>query len=381
MYSNVATATDDETRKVAQDILAEAMENCFELVIYTSSTSKPAGVRNTENEKTIGDNWVIDYRFTIVELVDGELRFTFPTVIETLADGSSSRATSGLNLGTGVTYGFTFRNIKDASSEGNSLLPSVDYAEQFTTVFANVALGTKYISTSELPYARMTQYDEYTTSNGTVVTPSTGDVGNQYTYTDASGQTVTDTIFVGQPYPDKVATSDAVLIMSPSDMENVDDETVFDIRLEPSSFTSFNVYMRIVDTDDKPITGDALIESLYPAIPSMTQITNTATRAAMLEILQYTFVPDDNGWIFINADNVHEAISSNAYPMAIKAGGGTGEPDGIGVGLSYYLMGYNTVSDYMQLNKLSDDHRYEFIFEVTRYDDSVSRDTWFNAKP
>lgn len=345
LYNNILNATDAETIVAAKNALASAMEECFTFYIYTSGYPTEATVRNAENEYEIGEDWVIDYRNVEITVVDKQMHVTFPTIVDT----NGSRSNSALNLSTGVTYGFKLTNIRDSSSDANSMQPAELTLDTFTTVYAEVMLGTADIMVGNLPFVRDvdgTQKNDYDT-----------------------------------------ATVDADLQMTPSDMSTVSDDIVFELRMNPETEIAYNLYMRVVDKSGKSINSydigssayTALMEE-YPETPNLRYTTEykadpdgTAYDARLTKV-KNNFTPDDNGWIYLNRDDVADTANPNATtrPATIQGNGG-----GNGVGLFGYFLGYqSSTMAYPFLNDLSEEYRYQFVFEVIYYNGTTDASQW-----
>ena len=88
---------------------------------------------------TSDDDWIINYCFAEVEMVDGSLVVTFPTVEN--SDGTVNMNASALNLASGATYHFVLSGIRDNSEEANRLDPDPTEVQHFTTEFAKVNLS------------------------------------------------------------------------------------------------------------------------------------------------------------------------------------------------------------------------------------------------
>ncbi|MBD5118049.1 MAG: S-layer homology domain-containing protein [Clostridiales bacterium] len=95
--------------------------------------TKYKGTLDTED-----DDWIINYCFAKVEMTDGSLIVTFPTVEN--SDGTVNKNASALNLASGATYHFVLSGIRDNSEEANRLDPDPTEVPYFTTEFAKVNL-------------------------------------------------------------------------------------------------------------------------------------------------------------------------------------------------------------------------------------------------
>lgn len=342
LYNNILNAADGESTVAAKNALAKAMEECFTFYIYTSAYPDEAPVRNADNEATIGDNWVIDYRNVEITVVDKQMYVTFPTIIA--SDGS--RATSALNLATGITYGFKLSNIRDSSSDANTMQPAELTLDTFTTVYAEIMLGTADVMVGNLPYKR----DE-----------------------------------LGIPHDVDTANVDADLMMRPSDMSTVDPSIVYEMRLNPEEEIAFNLYMRVVDSNGNAINAYeadsaayTALKAQYPTTPNLRYTTEYKTDptgaafTARLDKVTKNYTPDENGWILFNRDDVADTASTSGNPATIQGNGG-----GNGVGLFGYFMGYqgNTMA-YPFLNTLGEDYAYQFVFEVLYYNGTTDAGQW-----
>lgn len=88
---------------------------------------------------TSDDDWIINYCFAKVEMPEGSLVVTFPTVEN--SDGTVNLNASALNLASGATYHFVASGIRDNSEQGNRLDPDPTEVPHFTTEFAKVNLS------------------------------------------------------------------------------------------------------------------------------------------------------------------------------------------------------------------------------------------------
>lgn len=326
LYSNVLSA-DNEGMAAAQNTLAAALAECFTMNIWNSGTPTAATVRDADNAAFIGDSWVIDYRFTEVTLVNGEMHIKFPTNI-------NNSDNSALNLGSGVTYNFDIKNIRDSSSDANTMQPAEESTAQFTTVYAQIMLGSADIMVGNLPYAR--------TSDGKAT--------------------------------EDFATVDADLRVTPSDMSNVNDNIVFELRMEPDSFVTYDMYMRVVDRSGNGIsqytegTSDYnAMMAQYPKAPDTSYMTTNNTQSKVAE----QFVADNNGWIKLSMNDAEKLLSDVKNPQI------QGDGNGMGVGLIQSFWGYqDDKTAYPTLNTLGEEYSLEFCFEVLYYDNSLERGSW-----
>ena len=91
--------------------------------------------RTAANEASVGDDWVIDYRWAEVtsDADTGEMTVIFPT-------NSEDSTRSALNLSSGATYHFVLDDICDTSSNKNRM--GRTQLPDFTTISAQVNLNT-----------------------------------------------------------------------------------------------------------------------------------------------------------------------------------------------------------------------------------------------
>nr|WP_325257495.1 S-layer homology domain-containing protein [uncultured Oscillibacter sp.] len=130
-----------EKQKVFADLLREHIK-----LYRRPAMGQPQLVteRTADNESTIGDSWVIDYRKAVVQRDpsgSGEMYITFPY--------EEDRGRSALNLGSGETYYFVVSNVADNSDAHNRLQNSAGNREgfqlpDFTTIDArlHITAGT-----------------------------------------------------------------------------------------------------------------------------------------------------------------------------------------------------------------------------------------------
>ena len=118
----------------AKRILGTALSKYIEMY-NVPVTGRPELVneRTEENEDTIGDDWVVDYRNATITREDGKMIITLPT------DRNRS-SYSALNLASGSTYYFTLAGIADTSPAVN--LMGNKTLDRFTTVFAQVNISS-----------------------------------------------------------------------------------------------------------------------------------------------------------------------------------------------------------------------------------------------
>lgn len=126
----------------ARNALAKALDTYMKLYVGTpDGQHQEAVVRDQDNETTIGNDWVVDWRNAIVETLDdgsGRIQVRLPQV--RFADGTADLASSALNLASGASYYFHLAGIFDLATPPNELDPSpCDLT--FTTRFAKVSLS------------------------------------------------------------------------------------------------------------------------------------------------------------------------------------------------------------------------------------------------
>ena len=118
--------------------------------------------KNIENDYSGTDPWVINYCYATVQLANGNLTITFPTVKDDTTGAILD--TSALNLASGATYHFILNSIRDNSVEANELVAGGPVTEAggmmqvapFTTKFGSVkmeqkddlSLGTEFVDTN-----------------------------------------------------------------------------------------------------------------------------------------------------------------------------------------------------------------------------------------
>ena len=133
---------DTEAIKKAQDTFdfAEAafvntLRATIKLYNNASIINDSVKERNASNEASVGDDWVIDYRYAEVEYDadTGEMTVIFPT-------NSEDPTKSALNLASGATYHFVLDDICDTSSSKNRM--GRTQLPDFTTISAQVNLNT-----------------------------------------------------------------------------------------------------------------------------------------------------------------------------------------------------------------------------------------------
>ncbi len=316
LYTNVLTSSGDDLT-AAKNTFASTLEYCFPFYTWNGANDTAVQVRDADNELTVGDDWVIDYRNVTVTMLDGLMYINFPT-------DTDNSATSALNLSAGVTYGFKIQNIRDSSSDANIMVPASQTLDTFTTVYAEVSLWPANLSVSNYPYSR----DEN-----------------------------------GDPTNNK-ATVDQDLLVKANDMGNVDQTVTFEMRMEADDFVSFDVYMRVVDSKSTYST-DML--QYYPSMPSMEHFTETGVDLiARQEKISNNWTPDENGWIYLSMDDMAATLSNDR--LQLNTGGG--------VGLIYEYWGYKNNTEFPFLYSLSDEYQYQFVFEVTQYDSTTERASW-----
>ena len=153
MYNDVkktgeeaGNAPDDTDKQgaynTARNALAKALDTYMKLYVGTpDGQHQEAVVRDQDNETTIGNDWVVDWRNAIVETLDdgsGRIQVRLPQV--RFADGTADLASSALNLASGASYYFHLARIFDLATPPNELDPSpCDLT--FTTRFAKVSLS------------------------------------------------------------------------------------------------------------------------------------------------------------------------------------------------------------------------------------------------
>ena len=171
----------------ARNALAKALDTYMKLYVGTpDGQHQEAVVRDQDNETTIGNDWVVDWRNAIVETLDdgsGRIQVRLPQV--RFADGTADLASSALNLASGASYYFHLAGIFDLATPPNELDPSpCDLT--FTTAFAKVQLSV----TSQRPAimgAASDRKDSHPlfTNNSTVTDKKPSDIKDTALYPNA----------------------------------------------------------------------------------------------------------------------------------------------------------------------------------------------------
>lgn len=336
LYTAVQSAGTSEAKTAAQNNLAAALANSIKLFTWNGNTPTEVVERNADNQYETdiqAGDWTIDYRYAVISLYEGQMRITFPTVEG--ADGL--RSESALNLQAGVTYGFELKNIQDSSYDGNIMVPAEMKLDRFTTIYAEVMFGPASVMQS-LPYKRAEN---------------------------------------GEP-TDVYATLDEDLRITPSSMTNVHEDVVYEIRMNPNTNVSYNLYYRIVDEKGNHQDyfynyDDPYDQKYYPNFPNTSYMNPANDGFDRFDRLKNSWEPDDNGWIMLSMDNV-AANWNPKYETAPSTIQGNGE--GIGIGLHYGFFGYQGLTVYPSLCDLGEEYQIEMMFEVTSFQGSTTRGEW-----
>ena len=126
--------TRQDNLNIAETAFVNALRATIKLYNNASSSNSSVKERDSLNAGTVGDDWVIDYRYAVVETDadTGEMTVRFPT-------NSENPGESALNLASGATYHFVLEDICDTSSNKNRMgrYPLPD----FTTISAQVKIS------------------------------------------------------------------------------------------------------------------------------------------------------------------------------------------------------------------------------------------------
>lgn len=144
LYTDVLSATAAE-KPAREEALADALREHIELYYMEEGSNMGTLVteeRTRENEGTIGNDWVIDYRKAQVYLDtsgSGEMMITFPSY-------NTEENKRALNLSSGTTYYFELKNIQDTSTNHNDMEANVrggiTRLDAFTTIDAQLVFST-----------------------------------------------------------------------------------------------------------------------------------------------------------------------------------------------------------------------------------------------
>ena len=215
LYENVVKAPTTTAKEEARGKLSTALQNTVTLYQDTGSGAPaPVSVRSKDNETSIGEKWVLDYRNATVAARDGKVLLTFPTKAD-------AKTESALNLSSGATYYFELKDITDTSNRQNMISPNpVSYATpaaaghkvpRFTTVFAQLFLSNPPEVSGNPP--------------------------------------------VGSSGPVRV---DLSFRMSPLSTGKVDGSISYDLILWSDTIVNYDLYYRVMTKDNAPVTN------LYP---------------------------------------------------------------------------------------------------------------------
>lgn len=131
LYDAVEAATGD-AKETAKETMADTLESILDFYDLTGGNEELGVVRDKDNEDTVNDQWLVDYRNAQIKDESGKTVIILPTTDDKNKD-------SALNLSSGSTYRIDVHGISDAS--GNAI-GSMQLPDQrgFTTVFAQVNL-------------------------------------------------------------------------------------------------------------------------------------------------------------------------------------------------------------------------------------------------
>ena len=131
LYDAVEAATGD-AKETAKETMADTLESILDFYDLTGGDEELGVVRDENNEDTVNDQWLVDYRNAQIKDESGKTVIILPTTDDKNKD-------SALNLSSGSTYRIDVQGISDAS--GNAI-GSMQLPDQrgFTTVFAQVNL-------------------------------------------------------------------------------------------------------------------------------------------------------------------------------------------------------------------------------------------------
>lgn len=138
LYDAVEAATGD-AKETAKETMADTLESILDFYDLTGGDEELGVVRDENNEDTVNDQWLVDYRNAQIKDESGKTVIILPTTDDKNKD-------SALNLSSGSTYRIDVQGISDAS--GNAI-GSMQLPDQrgFTTVFAQVNLKATSSST------------------------------------------------------------------------------------------------------------------------------------------------------------------------------------------------------------------------------------------
>lgn len=113
---------------------------------YEDGETTPVPVRTNDNEKDIGENWVLDFRKARLQLDPsgtGQLILTLPY--------NSDSSKSALNLAGGKTYQFRLEGFADTSVAANRMpgVKGITRLDSFTVISAQIVLSKAYADPPE----------------------------------------------------------------------------------------------------------------------------------------------------------------------------------------------------------------------------------------
>lgn len=224
-----------------------------------------SGNYRIENSYTGTKPWLINYCYAQVEMKDGRLLVTFPTVKNSAGSiDDPVTGASALRLESGATYHFVLDGIKDNSIEANDLVPETATPKAFTTMIAKVSLSEP----SKAPGFMLAAKEKDTPAVPPATDPTPG--RTLFTAVREDGQEygkVTVESWVGTSTDENVKLIetnkalnppqriDAKFRLTPMAMGNVGDETRWDMLIWSNNDMKFTLYSRAVtDAAGNPVT-------------------------------------------------------------------------------------------------------------------------------
>lgn len=216
-----------------------------------------------ENSYTGKTPWLINYCYAQVEMKDGKLLVTFPTVKDNAGNiADPVTGTSALQLESGATYHFVLNNIKDNSIEANDLVPETAIPKAFTTMIAKVSLTEPSKSPGFMLAAKE---KDILDSSGTVASAGRTifeavredgyefgkvTVGNWVATSPDDDVKIIETNKGVNP-PQRI---DAKFRLTPMSMGNVGETTRWDMLIWSNNDMKFTLYSRaLTDKDGNPV--------------------------------------------------------------------------------------------------------------------------------
>ncbi len=331
------------------------------------------GSKHLENVYT-SERWAINYCYAEVELTDGRLNVSFPTVKGQDGKVDQKTGTSALALSSGTTYHFVLSDIRDNSEEGNKLVAGgpveetregVLQVQYFTTKFASVELSEPSKTPGFMLAAKRkdtTDSAGNTTTGAPLFTAARSD-GEQYgtlTIQDANFITAAD---AQKNPPQRI---DAKFRLDPMSQGSTDPDTCWDMLIWSNNDMVFTLYSRAANAaEDVPwelegsaeILGSGNEEGGYAFVSLTKRLQNKGEFGKLAEITARDYVVhvdqltqrgqntiDFAGWsakynvrisVMAGADNPLDSLSkvtfgcAAAYTDATNGGGVTsiGDPE------------------------------------------------------